>query len=113
MIDQKSFLLMRGMDILTFLRDSVADEADKKRSFIEQCEQVAGGVTPPEDRQRVRALAATAQALQYLVTFGQEELALCKRSPGRVFPDWITRCANQARVELVEPAPDVEDAQTG
>jgi hypothetical protein len=113
MIDQPSFLSMRGMDILIFLRDSLADEAERKRLFIEQCEEVAGGVTAPEDKQRVRALAATAQALQYLVSFGQEELERCKRDKKRVFPEWITRCANQARNELVEPVPDVEDVTTG
>ena len=112
-VDQQSFLTMRGLDVLTFLRDSVADEAENKRSFIQQCEEAAGGATPPEMKQRVRALQAAAQALQFIISLGQDERVLCAKDRGRRFPEWITRCANNARQALVEDAPDIEDAPVG
>jgi hypothetical protein len=64
-------------------------------------------------KQRVRALQAAAQALQFIITMGADERVLCAANPKRRFPEWITRCANDARQALVEEAPDVEDAQAG
>jgi hypothetical protein len=111
---QSPFATMRGMDILLFLRDSVADEAERKRTFIQQCEAVAGGTTSPEERQRVCALKSIADGLTYIVAIGQDEMDRCKKDRFREFPEWITRLANQSRGALIDHHySDEEDLATG
>jgi hypothetical protein len=111
MTHQSPFVLMRGMDILAFLRDSVADEAERKRRFIEDCERIAGGSTNENDRQRVRALQGCADALTFIISLGQEERRRADQNPHHQFPEWITRLANQARVALVEANPDLDELE--
>lgn len=113
MIAQKPFAKMRGMEVMTFVRDELLEEAARKRSFIADCEKVAGGVTPPEDRQRVRALEAAGDAMTWIIAVGLEERAKCDRDPSRPFPDWIWRLSSQMRTALVEETPDTEDLPTG
>lgn len=101
---------MRGMEILTFLRDALQAEAHDKRTFIEDCERVAGGSTDPALRQRVAALEAAADAFDYIIAIGQDEARRCKSDARRIFPEWITRITTQARATLVQPAKEKENA---
>lgn len=111
---QKPFRSMKGSEIMEWVRDSLLDEAARKKSFIEDCERVAGGVTPPEDRQRAQALEVAGDMLTYVIAFGQEERARCEKDPKRVFPDWIWRLSNQMRSNLIEETADPEvDQPTG
>lgn len=112
MTHQSPFVLMRGMDILAYLRDSVADEAERKRTFITQCEAISEGSTGEDDRQRVRALQGAADALTFIIGVGQDARLSAAKDPIKwPFPDWITKCANQARVALVEPVPDLDELE--
>jgi hypothetical protein len=106
MVEGRPFATMRGMDVLTFVRDAIADEAALKRSFIEASERIAGGSTDPAIRQRMAALDAAADAFSFIIGCGQEERQRCAEDPRRRFPEWITRLANQARMALIEPEPD-------
>jgi hypothetical protein len=116
MTHQSPFVLMRGVDILAFLRDSVADEAERKRTFIKQCEAIAEGSTNEQDRQRVRALQGAADALTFIIGIGQD--ARLRAETNRPSPfkprfdaeilEIVTKCANQARVALVEANPDLD-----
>jgi hypothetical protein len=110
---QKPFASMKGGEMMEWVRDSLLEEAHRKQSFIDECEKYAGGVTPPEDRQRVKALEAAAEALQYAISLGKDERVRCEKDPSRRFPDWIWRMSNQMRSSLVEETPDVEDAPAG
>jgi hypothetical protein len=67
---QKPFVAMKGSEIMEFVRDALLDEAARKKGFIDDCEKVAGGVTPPEDRQRVRTLEAAGEMLTYVIVVG-------------------------------------------
>jgi hypothetical protein len=102
---------MRGMAILEFVRDAVADEAARKRGFIEDCEKYAGGTTQPAERQRMCALEAATDALTYIIALGQQEKRECDADPRRRFPEWITRLAAQARNALIEPEPDIAEKE--
>ena len=119
MTHQSPFVLMRGMDILAFLRDSVADEAERKRTFIQQCEAIAEGSTHEQDRQRVRALQGAADALTFIIGAGQDARLRSETGKRGFGPprfdaellEIITKCANQARVALVESKPDLDELE--
>ena len=61
---QKPIKSMKGEEVMIFVRDGLLDEAARKKGFIEACERVAGGVTPPEDRQRAQVLEAAGEMLE-------------------------------------------------
>lgn len=116
MTHQSPFVLMRGMDILAYLRDSAADEAERKRTFIQQCEEIVGGSTNESDRQRVRALQGAADALTFIIGIGQDARLRSEaaRRPNEVdqkLLEIITRCANQARVALIEAVPELDELE--
>ena len=113
MLETRPFKTMRGLDLLIFVRDSLLDEAARKADFIASCEKVAGGATPPEDKQRVAALEAAATGLTFIIGVGQDELIRCKEDKRRAFPEWITRLANQARLALIADEPAEDDKPEG
>jgi hypothetical protein len=101
MTELRPFATMRGMEILIYMRDSLIDEAARKRHFIDECERHGGGLTDPALRQRICVLEAAADAFTHLVAVGQEELTRIEGNPSHKFPDWLTRLANQSRRALV------------
>lgn len=102
-LETRPFATMRGMDILTFMRDALIDEVHQKRTFVEDCERISGIATDAAFRQRIAALEAAAEAFIFIVAVGQNESARCKVDRGRRFPEWITSITTQARHILVEP----------
>ncbi len=115
MVETRLFAEMRGSEIFTFLRTALADEAHRKRSFMEQSYRVGGSVPSDEERQRCAALEAATQLLEFLVTEGivaSEKRR--RRGPPReeyeVLVELLTRAAAQARYALIEPEPDDEQA---
>jgi hypothetical protein len=110
---QKPFNSMKGSELMEFVRDALLDEAARKRGFIDDCERVAGGVTPPEDRQRVRTLEAAGEMLTYVISLGQEEKQKCDKDPARRFPDWIWRLSSELRRLLVAEEVDPEHEAAG
>jgi hypothetical protein len=103
MVEARPFAEMRGMDILVFVRDSVADEAALKRRFVEDSERYAGGATDPAIKQRMAALDAAADALTFIAAIGQDEKVACAADQRRRFPEWILRLCSQMRGALMEP----------
>jgi hypothetical protein len=110
---QKPFVAMKGSEIMEFVRDALLDEAARKKGFIDDCEKVAGGVTPPEDRQRVRTLEAAGEMLTYVIVVGQDERAKCDKDAARRFPDWIWKLSSELRRLLVAEEVDPENETAG
>jgi hypothetical protein len=110
---QKPIKSMKGEEVMIFVRDGLLDEAARKKSFIDQCERVAGGVTPPEDRQRALVLEAAGEMLSYVIGVGQNERLLCEKNADRRFPDWIWRLSGELRRALTEETVDPEDEAAG
>jgi hypothetical protein len=112
MVEAAPFAAMRGMDVLIFVRDALADEAALKRSFIAASERYGGGTTDPAIRQRMAALDAAADGLTFVIGIGQDEKISCAANSQRRFPEWITRLCSQMRYALIEPDPDTAEKET-
>lgn len=110
---QKPIKSMKGEEVMIFVRDGLLDEAARKKGFIEACERVAGGVTPPEDRQRAQVLEAAGEMLSYVVALGQEERLRCEKNADRRFPDWIWKLSSELRRALIEETVEPEDEAAG
>jgi hypothetical protein len=96
------FSSMHGSDVLTFVRDHIAELAVNRQVFLEQSAAVGGSPVTGEELAEIRVLDAAVAIVEFAIAAGKDATVR-----GRDAPEWVLRMAGQARAALT--APDDED----